>query len=67
MNYVGRKCYIIDRESIYYNEWGIIKDFDGELYYIAIANGCSSLPVFERKQIRITKQRKDVNVVQMTI
>lgn len=53
MEYVGKKCYIKDKESIYFDEWGIIKYFDGELYYVAIANSSDSLPVFNRKQLRI--------------
>lgn len=27
---VGKKCMIIDKESIYHDEWGIIKLYDGE-------------------------------------
>lgn len=54
MGYVGKKCFIIDRESPYYKEWGIIKHYDGEDFHVAIANG-NNLPIFERKQIRIPR------------
>lgn len=53
---IGKKCYIIDKESVYYGEWGIIKNFDGEFYYVAIANGIDVLPIFDRKQIRIKRE-----------
>ena len=57
MKNIGKKCYIIDKESIYYNEWGIIKHFDGEYYHVAIANGRDSLPIFKRNEIRIPKNK----------
>ena len=55
MNNIGKKCYITDKNSIYYAEWGIIKDFDGEYYHIAIANGKGCLVVFKRNEIRIPR------------
>lgn len=54
---IGRKCFIIDKESFYYNEWGIIKDYDGEFYHVAIANGVDAVPVFDRKQIKIPRNQ----------
>ena len=55
---IGRKVYITDTDSIYFGEWGIIKDFDGEVYYIAIANGKDSLPIFDRDQFKVPRIRK---------
>jgi hypothetical protein len=55
---INRKAYITDKESIYYNEWGIIKDFDGECYYIAIANGLESIPVFNRNQFQVSRKQE---------
>ena len=52
-NLIGLKVDITDKDSVYYKEWGIIKDYDGEYYYIAIANGDDSLPIFDRGQIKI--------------
>jgi hypothetical protein len=52
---IGKKCYITDKESIYYGEWGIIRDFDGEYYHVAIADGGNSYPVFTRNEIRIPR------------
>lgn len=49
---IGKKCMIIDKESIYYDEWGIIKLYDGEYYHVAIANENSTV-IFERRQIKI--------------
>lgn len=53
---IGKKCYIIDKNSMHYNEWGIIKHYDGEFYHVAIANGTDSIPVFDRKQIKIPRK-----------
>ena len=55
-NLIGKKAYIIDKDSFYYNEWGIIKDFDGEYFYIAIANDINSMPIFTRDEIRIHRK-----------
>ena len=54
---IGKRCYIIDTNSIYYNEWGIIKHYDGEFYHVAIANGTDSIPAFDRKQIKIPRKQ----------
>lgn len=56
---IGKKVFITDPESIYLGEWGIIKDFDGEVYYIAIADGKDSLPIFDRDQFKVPRIRKD--------
>lgn len=50
---INKKAYITNKDSIYYNEWGIVKDYDGEYYYIAIANGTDSIPVFQRDEFYI--------------
>lgn len=55
---IGKKAYITDRESIYFGEWGIIDDFDGDVYYIKIANGSDSVPVFDRDQFRVPKTKE---------
>ncbi len=55
---IGEKVYITDKKSIYYGEWGIIKDYDGEYYYIAIASGTDSLPIFKRNEFKLRRNRK---------
>jgi hypothetical protein len=55
---INRRVYITDQKSIYFNEWGIVKDYDGELYYIAIANGTDSIPVFTRDQFQISYKQE---------
>lgn len=55
---IDKKVIITDKQSQYYNEWGIIKFFDGEYFYIAIANDIKSLPVFERKQFKIFNEKR---------
>lgn len=55
---LGRKVYITDKESIYCGEWGIVDDYDGDVYYIRIADGSSahySVPVFERSQFKVPR------------
>ena len=56
---IGKKFYITDKNSIYYNEWGIIKDYDGEFYHVAIANGTNTMPIFDRKQIKIPRKQSE--------
>lgn len=57
MRNIGKKCYIINKDSFYFGEWGIIKHFDGEYYHIAIANGTQAEPIFKRDEIRIPKKQ----------
>lgn len=54
---IGKKCFVIDKDSIYYNEWGVIKFFDGEFYHVAIAKGKDTIPIFNRKQIKIPRNQ----------
>ena len=53
---IGKRVYIIDRESIYFGEWGIVAFFDGECYHIRIANGSNSVPMFDRDQFRVPRK-----------
>ncbi|HBY21381.1 MAG TPA: hypothetical protein DEG71_10330 [Clostridiales bacterium] len=59
---VGRKVYITDKESIYYNHWGIIINFDGDYYHISggsISDSSNNLtPVFDRKQFIVKRIKK---------
>lgn len=54
---IGKKVFITDPDSIYFGEWGIVDDFDGEVYYVRIANGKGAMPIFDRDQFRV--RRKD--------
>lgn len=56
---IGKKAYITDTESIYFGEWGTVVDFDGDVYYIAIADGKDSLPIFDRDQFKVPRNRKE--------
>lgn len=58
MSDIGKMCYITDKYSIFNGEWGVIKDFDGEYYHIAIANGALTLCIFTRKDIRIPRKQE---------
>lgn len=59
---IGRRVYITDPESIYFGEWGIVDDYDGDYYYIRIADGRDSIPVFDRDQFRVPRKTKEVRV-----
>ena len=54
---IGRRVFITDPESIYCGEWGIIADYDGEVYYVKIANGNGAQPIFERYQFKVPRQK----------
>jgi hypothetical protein len=60
-NNIGKKCYIKNKDSEYFGEWGIIKSFDGDFYHVAIANGTDSLPIFDRSEIQIPRRQKGEN------
>lgn len=53
---IGKVAFITDPDSIYHGEWGTIVDFDGEVYYIAIANGNGAYPIFDRDQFRVPRK-----------
>jgi hypothetical protein len=53
---IGKKVFITDPDSIYFGEWGIIADFDGEVYYVNIAGGKDSQPIFNRDQFRVPRK-----------
>ena len=54
---IGKRVYITDKESIYYQEWGEIIDCIDGLYYIAIAQGRDSVPVFDRDQFKVPQKQ----------
>ena len=54
---IGKYAYITDKESFYFQEWGRIVDFDGEVYYIAIADGKDSFPIFDRDQFKVPQRQ----------
>lgn len=57
MNLIGKKAYITARDSWAYGEWGIIRDFDGDYYYIAIADGNECL-VFTKDEFKEKREVK---------
>lgn len=38
-------------EGMYEGEWGTVKDFDGEVYHVAIWNDPNALLIFEPDEI----------------
>jgi len=54
---IGQKVYITDKESMYFDEWGIIQEAFGGEYVVAIANGTDSMPIFERWQFKIPREK----------
>ena len=53
---IGKFAYITDKESIYFQEWGEIMDYDGEVYYIAIAQGENQV-IFDRNQFKVPRRQ----------
>lgn len=47
----GMRVEIINKESTYYGEWGIVRCIDGYDYYIALWNVPDSTWVFDREEI----------------
>ena len=56
-NLIGRTVDITDHESFYCGEWGTIIAQDEDGYHIAIANGTDSVPLFDRNQFRVKKDK----------
>ena len=54
---IGKRVYITDTESIYHGEWGVVDCFDGGVYYVKIANGSNAVPIFDRDQFRVPRER----------
>ncbi len=56
MNLIGKVVYIKSEDSIYNNEWGVIKHFDGDYYHVAIANGNGAWPIFSRDEFIVKRK-----------
>ena len=56
-NLIGKQVTITSRDSWAYGEWGIIKDFDGDCYYVAIADDPNSTLIFDRNEFKVKKQK----------
>ena len=54
---VETRVYIKSPDSFYDGEWGVVKFFDGDYYYVAIANGEDACPVFDRSELEIAKNQ----------
>lgn len=55
---IGKRVTITNKESIYHGEWGIVKDCDEDgYYYVAIANGEDSLPIFTRNEFKVNRDK----------
>lgn len=54
---LGKRVYVVDKESLYYGEWGTVADYDGELYHVKIVDGSDTMPVFNRKQLYVPRQK----------
>ena len=54
---IGKFAYITDKDSMYYQEWGEIKDYDGEVYYIAIAQDSKQEVIFDRDQFKVPQKQ----------
>lgn len=55
---IGKYTRIIDKDSFHYNEWGIIKSFDGEYYHVAHTGGNDVMLIFNRDQLRVPRDQE---------
>ncbi len=53
---IGRRVYIKNRDSIYFNDWGIVVDYDGKYYHVAIFNDKNCTVIFERNELHIPRK-----------
>jgi hypothetical protein len=56
---IGRRVYIKDENNPYYDEWGTVVYVD-EYYHVAIADGTVSIFSFDRSQLYVPHNIKDV-------
>ena len=52
---IGKKVTITDELSIHYGDWGVIVDFDGDYYYVAMFGDESDVPVFLRDEFKVSR------------
>jgi len=55
---IGKKVIITTKGSMEYDQWGIVKFFDGDSYHIAIANSSSITQIFDRDEFRVPRNQK---------
>lgn len=57
MKSLNGKMVIIKRNlnSVFAGKWGIVKDYDGEFYHVAISNDMSMF-LFSRKEFKVRKE-----------
>ena len=51
---IGKIVEITSRESWAFGEWGRIKDFDGDYYYISLADADETL-IFDRDEFKVKR------------
>ena len=54
MNLIGKEVTI--KTGWYKGEWGIVRDYDGEYYYVALWNGNDVL-IFSRQDIKVSRSK----------
>lgn len=50
---IGDKVLVKTKRSIYYNEWGIVKYFDGDYYHVGIANDNKCAIIFSGNELKL--------------
>jgi len=51
---IGKEVIITAKDSYLYGEWGIIRYYDGDYYYISPWGGEESM-LFDRKEFKVKK------------
>lgn len=57
LSLIGTLVHILDKESIWFNDWGFIRNWDGDGFHISGETINEELyPVFDRTQFRIPRK-----------
>lgn len=57
---IKKYALIVNEKSEYYNDWGIIQNYEGDYYYIAL-NGKAIIKWFKRDEFRIPEKLKKID------
>ena len=55
---IGKKVIITTKDSWAYDEWGIVRMFDGEYYHISIAGTDDMDLIFTRDEFRVPREKR---------
>lgn len=51
----GTQVTIINKDSIHYKDWGIVRHFDGDRYHVGMFGSEKDTPIFDRDELRVKR------------